>query len=189
MTLSPPGALFLYLVPLPNSVPSPIPRGVMTKTPSQKGKKLKVSSCTPRSEAPSAVVDAQQVRRKARVLTFTPETRPERGPIQNSAAGARTLQTTKLKATGGGFFRVSSSRGHSGVTVPHVQINDPRTTEDILEEWFSSALNLGWDEGYVNSFVDRNLIPPTCDPDTPPQTTQTSRKGVSTVHASSRVYY
>ena len=145
-------------------------------------KKIKVSSFTVRDDAPAGgeVADVQHRKKKSKVSTCTPKTSLERAPIQNTSEGTRTLQSTKLKAKGDGRFRLRTSRGTSGVAVPNVVVNDPRTTEEILDEWFSGVTNFGWDEGYVNSFVNKDLAPPTSNPDVPSQSTRTSRKGVST---------
>ncbi|KAJ3533340.1 hypothetical protein NMY22_g7373 [Coprinellus aureogranulatus] len=69
------------------------------------------------------------------------------------------LQTTKLKSTGAGGFKVCTSRGASGVTVPNVPVNDPRSTEEILDQWLEPAECYGWDEGYVSSFVEKDIPP------------------------------
>ncbi|KAJ3525770.1 hypothetical protein NMY22_g10437 [Coprinellus aureogranulatus] len=87
--------------------------------------------------------------------------------LENSAAITRTLQKTKLKSVGQGGFKLCSSRGLSGVAVPNIAVNDPRSTEDILEGWYSGAEAYGWDEAYVNSFVDKDMRPPDRDPEEP----------------------
>ncbi|KAJ3529892.1 hypothetical protein NMY22_g8804 [Coprinellus aureogranulatus] len=119
-------------------------------------------------------------KKKIKSSTYTPgdvDRRPS-----HSAAAARTLQTTKFKSCGQGKFKMCSSRGTSGVAVPNVAINDPRSTEEILDGWFSTSKNLGWDEAYVNSFVENDLVPPQCDPEVPSDAPQATSKGDTVLH-------
>ncbi|KAJ3547243.1 hypothetical protein NMY22_g1724 [Coprinellus aureogranulatus] len=125
-------------------------RASTSKVKSQKKPKLKGSSYTPGSCA-----------------------QPK---LDNSAAVARTLQKTKLKANGQGGFKLCSSRGVSSVAVPNVPVNDPRSTEEILDGWYSGAKDYGWDEAYVNSLVENDLRPPDRDPEEPVNP-RTSGKG------------
>lgn len=102
-------------------------------------------------------------------------------PVQSSEHAvqeARTLQTRKLKKTEAGGFRVASSTALSGLSVPNIAINDPRSTEEILDSWFAASESYGWDDGYVNSFVEKDVRPPDQDPELPAQTKAPQVKGV-----------
>lgn len=81
-----------------------------------------------------------------------------------------------MKKTEAGGFRIENSRGISGVSVPNVSMNDPRSTEEILDSWYEASDLYGWDEAYVNSFVDKNLQPPEQDPEV--MTGKSTDKGV-----------
>ncbi|KAJ3516504.1 hypothetical protein NMY22_g14191 [Coprinellus aureogranulatus] len=107
-------------------------------------------------------------KKKAKIKgsSYTPGTCAQ-PTLENSAAVARTLQKTKLKSVGRGGFKLCSSRGVSGVAVPNVLANDPRSTEDILDGWYAGAENYGWDEAYVKSFMEKDMRPPDRDPEEP----------------------
>ncbi|KAJ3510330.1 hypothetical protein NMY22_g16006 [Coprinellus aureogranulatus] len=152
-----------------------------------KNKKLKISSCTPNpdshytSQHSRHAAEKSDARRKMKSSSYT------RGLYstaaqEHSAAVARTLPTSKLKTTGVGLFRVCNARTASGVAVPNVRVNDPRATEDILEDWLSKGNNYGWDEAYINSFVENDLPPPTEDPELVSKPTQTTGKGDMVMH-------
>lgn len=93
---------------------------------------------------------------------------------------ARTLLTTKLKKADDGKFTVVNRRNLSVANAPDIPVNDPRTTEQILEAWFVPADEYGWDEAYVNSFVEKSQRPPTEDPDDNKSKKQPG-KGVCTI--------
>lgn len=118
----------------------------------------------------------EKKRKRIKGTSYTPDV-ISKNPSKNSASQARTLQTTKLKSISGGF-RVASSRGISGVSVPNVDINDPRSTEDIIDSWFETPEEYGWDEAYVNGFVEKETVPPSQDPETAAQPTKSTGKGV-----------
>lgn len=106
-----------------------------------------------------------------------------RTPSKPSASDSRTLQTTKLKKTETGGFKLVSSRGISGLNAPNVCSNDPRSTEEILESWYDASKDYGWDEAYVKSFVEKDMRPPTQDPETTTEANKSPRKGVSTTYS------
>lgn len=74
-----------------------------------------------------------------------------------------------------------SSRGMSGASVPNISLNDPRSTEEILESWYEASDNYGWDEAYTSSFVEKDLRPPTEDPEITVGGSKPKVKGVSTI--------
>ena len=116
-------------------------------------------------------------KRKVKESCYAPSSHL-RSPCDEVAGKSRTLQTRKLKKTETGGFKVVSSRGISGASVPNVDINDPRSTEEILESWFSGPDSYGWDEGYINSFVEKDLRPPEHDPEAATDARKPSGKGV-----------
>ncbi|KAJ3550384.1 hypothetical protein NMY22_g526 [Coprinellus aureogranulatus] len=88
-----------------------------------------------------------------------------RDPAKESAIDSRTLQTRKLKKAVSGGFKVVSSRGISGASIPNIPVNDPRSTEEILDSYYTVSDSYGWDEAYVDDLVDKNLSPVGEDPE------------------------
>lgn len=119
----------------------------------------------------------EKKRKRIKGTSYTSSTGLKNTPSQ-SAHHARTLHTKKLKKTDDGGFTVASSRGLSGVSVPNVSINDPRSTEEILESWISPSESFGWDEDYINSFIENDLRPPDQDPEQPTTANKPAIKGV-----------
>lgn len=145
--------------------------------------KLKVRSFTLDDDTHLAVEQSASVaekrgkRTRLKLSSFTPATSSAN---LHSASVARTLPTAKHKSAANGRFKVHNARGVSGVAVPNVPINDPRSTEDLLDDWLAPCNDLGWDEGYVNSFVEKDIPPPKNDPEVPVKPAQTG-KGVSSL--------
>lgn len=116
-------------------------------------------------------------KRKIKSSAYVP-TSHLRSPGKRGPGESRTLQSTKLKKTELGGFKVVNTRGVSGVNVPNISINDPRTTEEILESFYSASEDYRWDEAYVNGFIDQEIEPPTQDPEAAAGFSATPKKGV-----------
>lgn len=116
-------------------------------------------------------------RKKIRETAYVPKTYVN--PSKQSGSDSRTLQTTKMKKADTGGFKILNSRGISSASVPNVSMNDPRSTEEILESWYDASDSYGWDEAYVKSFVDKDIKPPSEDPDMTTESGKAGVKGVS----------
>ncbi|KAF6747272.1 hypothetical protein DFP72DRAFT_1075528 [Ephemerocybe angulata] len=84
-------------------------------------------------------------------------------------AGTRTLRTVKMKVSLAGGYKVCHTTQMSAVNVSNVPLNDSRTTEEILKAWLHATQAHGWEQGYVNSFLEHEQPPPEGDPETNPR--------------------
>jgi hypothetical protein len=78
-----------------------------------------------------------------------------------------TITNTKLKAKGNGGFVVTGSTQFSGINTTRAPEIPKGTVLDLLQAWNRVALGNGWDQNYVNSFIENEDVPPTHDPDLP----------------------
>ena len=92
-----------------------------------------------------------------RVPQFNPKPNP-------GAAVSSRLQTKNLKCVPGGGFRVGSHASSS--TVNQVRAESRPTVLDYLRRWSGIAFQNGWDQGYVDSFIEKQQPPPESDPET-----------------------
>ncbi|KAJ3531990.1 hypothetical protein NMY22_g7930 [Coprinellus aureogranulatus] len=129
----------------------------------------------------SSVKEKGRKKLKIKGSAYTPVLSNERN-AQASSSIARTLHTTKLKFSGDGVLKVCNSRGISSVAVPNVPINDPRSTEEILESWLSPSREYGWDAAYVNSFIEKDIRPPNRDPEPGGKYPEGPGKGDTVLH-------
>ena len=84
-----------------------------------------------------------------------------------SRAGPSTLVINTLKAVRGGGYKVSGSTTFSGINTSCVPEAPKSTVLDLLRAWNGVAKGNGWDQGYVDSFLELEELPPTHDPDLP----------------------
>ncbi|KAF6758442.1 hypothetical protein DFP72DRAFT_1064583 [Ephemerocybe angulata] len=115
--------------------------------------------------------------KKLKMSVYIPAT--VQGPVPvggSSTSTARTLQTTKLKTLTTGGFKIATLAALSGVHAPDVSINDHRTTEEILASWVSASEQNGWDRAYMESFLERDLAPPTEDTESEDEDKRTRKR-------------
>ncbi|KAF6755728.1 hypothetical protein DFP72DRAFT_990059 [Ephemerocybe angulata] len=87
-------------------------------------------------------------------------------PKKHDSAASRTLRTLKMKANPQtGRYKVYHGTQMSTVNVPNVSMNDSRTTEEILKAWLLATQTHGWEQSYVDSFLDNEQRPPESDPE------------------------
>jgi hypothetical protein len=101
-------------------------------------------------------------------------------PAHAQQGSNATLKVKKLKATESGF-KVTGSSFSSGVnaaiaafTWKEADLSDAQL--DAM--WDQVHQSSGWDQGYVDSFVNQDKLPPENDPDLP----KAKGKGVRTEH-------
>ncbi|RXW14661.1 hypothetical protein EST38_g11192 [Candolleomyces aberdarensis] len=90
---------------------------------------------------------------------------------------APTVKVKKLKATGMGF-KVTDSSFHSDVNAAIAAFTwkETQLTDSQMDAvWDRVHRSSGWDQGYVDSFVNQDKLPPEADPELPKTT---SGKGV-----------
>ncbi|KAF6754839.1 hypothetical protein DFP72DRAFT_1067991 [Ephemerocybe angulata] len=103
---------------------------------------------------------------KIKMSMYTPSTLD--APLaldERVSSSSRSLQTVKLKGFASGGFKVATNAAPSGICAPDVAINDSRTTEEILASWAETREDNGWDQAYFDSFFEKDLPPPTQDPE------------------------
>jgi hypothetical protein len=94
------------------------------------------------------------------------------------------VKVKKLKATRAGF-KVTDSSIYSGVnaTIAAFTWKETHLTDSQIDAvWDRVHQSLGWDQGYVDSFVNQDMLPPEADPELPKMT---SGKGVGVLQLSS----
>ncbi|KAF6750496.1 hypothetical protein DFP72DRAFT_991595 [Ephemerocybe angulata] len=103
---------------------------------------------------------------KIKMSIYTPTTLDAPlAPDEHVSSSSRSLQTVKLKTLASGGFKVATRAAPSGICAPDVAINDSRTTEEILASWAETREDNGWDQAYFDSFFEKDLPPPTQDPE------------------------
>ncbi|KAJ3530921.1 hypothetical protein NMY22_g8368 [Coprinellus aureogranulatus] len=120
-------------------------------------------------------------KRKLKSSDYVPISHLQR-PSNPETLNSRTLQSTKLKKSSTGGFKIVNTRGISGSSVPNGLVNDPQSTEEILASWYAVSEQYGWDEAYVNSFVEKDLMPPNQDPELTPDAEKPTAKGDPVLH-------
>ncbi|KAF6740893.1 hypothetical protein DFP72DRAFT_996362 [Ephemerocybe angulata] len=103
---------------------------------------------------------------KIKISTYTPTTlEAPYASNQPLGSSSRTLQTTKLKYVPDAGFKLATKAAPSGLCAPDAALNDTRTTEEILGSWLDASEQNGWDPAYIDSFLEKDLLPPTEDPE------------------------
>jgi hypothetical protein len=97
--------------------------------------------------------------------------------LGSSSVPAPTMKVQKLKATAAGF-KVNDSLFYSDVnaTVAAFTWKETHLSDSQIDAvWDRVHQTSGWDQGYIDSFVNQDMLPPEADPDLPKTT---SGKGV-----------
>lgn len=84
------------------------------------------------------------------------------GPTRKPAVSR--LQMKSLKCLTGGGFRVQTQASASGVNADRVRLKP--TVLDHLHRWNGYAVENGWDQEYIDSFIAKEMVPPQEDPET-----------------------
>lgn len=107
---------------------------------------------------------------------------PSLAILQGSSSTPHSLaamKVKKLKSTGAGF-RVTDSAFRSDVNAVIAAFAWKEThlsSSQLDAVWDRVHQSSGWDQGYVDSFVNQDKLPPEADPELP----KTNGKGVCTI--------
>jgi hypothetical protein len=113
---------------------------------------------------------------KIKHATHVPTSAHRQGPGTNPLIHAVKVKKLKITDTG---FRVSDSSFHSAINAAIAAFTWKETDLSDSEMdvvWDQVHLSAGWDQGYVDSFVNQDKLPPENDPELPKA--KTKEKGV-----------
>jgi hypothetical protein len=119
-------------------------------------------------------VNGKKKKEKIKVTTHIPSLAIRQGP--NSAHLSTSVKVKKLKTTAAGF-KVTGSAFRSDVNTAIAAFTWKETNlsnSQMDAVWDRVHQSAGWDQGYVDSFVNQDKLPPEADPELP----KTNGKGV-----------
>lgn len=86
-----------------------------------------------------------------------------RAPAPATRPAVGRLQTKSLKCLTGGGFKVQTQASVSAINTARAQAKP--TVLDHLRRWNGVALENGWDQQYIDSFIAKEIAPPVEEPD------------------------